>query len=135
MSSLDENIALTATVSTAVVLEIGGRALPSLLDAVFGSTYQAVFLSVVTVFSALYITYHFNSDMLLPALAGSAAIAWFAWWPVLNTIACDGCGSDDGFLYAYESLVNSIWTKVGVEVALIALTGFLTFRTHRRYYW
>lgn len=126
---------------TVVVVIIGACALLALwlartMGAAFTPTFTAVAETIVGLGIAyLLIAHVFDGNYWEAIVAGTLAFTWFGWWKVLDSIACGGCSDTDQYPdFMLHSFVNSIWVKGGVEVMLLAVTGYVLFR-RSRYNW
>ncbi|HHV7525663.1 TPA: hypothetical protein ACUNF5_007238 [Burkholderia orbicola] len=130
----EDKVLATIVVST-VVLAAAGWIISRYFGAAFAPVLQASMLTIVTISVILYISRRFAPDYLLPVFSGAISVAWFAWWPVLNSIACGGCISDDHYWpFSGESFVNSAWVKLGGEIVFLGISSLLFLRQDLRYY-
>ncbi|MEI7297994.1 hypothetical protein WCQ02_38370 [Paraburkholderia tropica] len=74
------------------------------------------------------------------AMAIAAEISWFSWWPVLSSIACNGCDPDkppSGGLYDLYSVAGTSpdnpWIRWGIAAVIFAGIVALVLRRRERY--
>lgn len=81
-----------------------------------------------------------DSELLPLAIAIAAQISWFFWWPVLNSVACNGCDPDkpsSGGLHDLYSVTgtspDSLWIRWGIAAVIFTGIVVLIFRRREHY--
>jgi hypothetical protein len=124
-------LALTAVLALAT----SGCYLADTLGAAFESTLAALLATVLVALVILSLASCLNTFPAIGAVFVTLALSWPAWWPVIDSIACNGCRSG---LFAFANLRDSIATgtavKLGFEAVCIVLAGafLIRARTSRR---
>ena len=117
----------------AVVLAVLG--ISKVLGADFSTTFVAVLFSLA-LFGVAWAFVQFGDFYATPTFAVAAALSWFAWWPVLESIAMDGAVHREEMRMGWfpTQWYESDWLLLGLEGALLmAAIGTFFFSRSNRY--
>jgi hypothetical protein len=113
-------LALTAVLA----LSTSGSYIADTLGAAFESTLVALLATVLVALAVLSVASCVNAFPASGAVFVTLAFSWPAWWPVLDSIACNGCRSGLlAFVSLRESAASNTVVKLGIEAACIVLAG------------
>ncbi|MEM5373368.1 hypothetical protein V4C53_46640 [Paraburkholderia azotifigens] len=123
-------IGFVVLAALAVLLALS-RAIGASFSSVCTAAFPIIFAAAIAVAA-----WRFLEDFGPALLAGFAAIAWPALWPVLDSIANGGRDTDTYFRPMDDPFINSVWLKWGVEAIFVALIVLALYVRHRRRrYW
>ncbi|WP_155301506.1 hypothetical protein [Burkholderia gladioli] len=106
----------------------------------FWLTFYALASSLMILGLALAIAWFVDFISKSMAIAFASLISWFCWWPVLSSVACNGCDPREppsGGLYDpyYMSAIrpDAAWIRWGIAAVLFASVVFLIFDRRRNW--